>query len=229
VLEGVSFNVRESEIFFIVGGTGVGKTTLLRNMVGLRCRPMARSGSTGVRSRAPTRPSAARCSRPSACRSRAAPSGPPHPEENIGLPLEEYTRLPKDEIGRIAAFRLSQVASRVRGLLSGRDQRGMKKRPARPRTGPRPGDRLLRRAVGGLDPVTARNLDRLILQIRDTFGTTIVIVSHDVDSILGIADRLIMLDVETRASSRRGPGGAHRGAAEPQGPRILTRRTIRSG
>ncbi len=42
----------------------------------------------------------------------------------------------------------------------------------------------------GLDPVTARNLDELIVQIRDTFGTTIVIVSHDVDSIFGIADRL---------------------------------------
>ena len=57
----------------------------------------------------------------------------------------------------------------------------------------------------GLDPVTARNLDRLILDIRDTFGTTIVIVSHDVDSIMGIADRLIMLDRDTRGIIAEGP------------------------
>ena len=71
----------------------------------------------------------------------------------------------------------------------------------------------------GLDPVTARNLDRLILQIRDTFGTTIVIVSHDVDSILGIADRLIMLDA-------RHPGNHRRGRA--RGARRRARRTRRS-
>jgi phospholipid/cholesterol/gamma-HCH transport system ATP-binding protein len=81
----------------------------------------------------------------------------------------------------------------------------------------------------GLDPIGARNLDRLILQIRDTFGTTIVIVSHDVDSILGIADRLIMLDRETQGIIAEGaPAALVSEAANPKVVEFLTRRTVRS-
>jgi phospholipid/cholesterol/gamma-HCH transport system ATP-binding protein len=77
--------------------------------------------------------------------------------------------------------------------------------------------------------VTARNLDRLILEIRETFGTTIVIVSHDVDSILGIADRLIMLDRDTKGIIAEGaPAALIAGPSDPKVLEFLTRRTIRS-
>jgi len=82
----------------------------------------------------------------------------------------------------------------------------------------------------GLDPPTARNLDQLIVQIRDTFGTTIVIVSHDLDSILGIADRAIMLDSATRGIIAEGlPRELAAHSANPKVVEFLTCRSIRAG
>jgi phospholipid/cholesterol/gamma-HCH transport system ATP-binding protein len=79
----------------------------------------------------------------------------------------------------------------------------------------------------GLDPVTARNLDELIVQIRDTFGTTIVIVSHDVDSIFGIADRIVMLDRETHGIIAEGkPSEVAASSSNPKVVDFLTRRRI---
>ena len=233
VLEGVSFSVRTAEIFFIVGGTGVGKTTLLRNMVGLETPAHGEVRFTG---RAFT------SADPAERRDMLKTFGLSFQggalwtsltlRENIALPLEEYTRLPRDEIGRIAAFRLSQV-----GLAGFEDyypseiSGGMKKRAGLARAlALDPTIVFFDEPSAGLDPVTARNLDRLILQIRDTFGTTIVIVSHDVDSILGIADRLIMLDVETKGIIADGaPAALVAGPPNPKVLEFLTRRTVRSG
>ena len=79
----------------------------------------------------------------------------------------------------------------------------------------------------GLDPVTARKMDDLIVQIRDTFGTTIVIVSHDVDSIFGIADRLVMLDREAHGIIAEGrPAEVVASSQNPKVVEFLTRRSI---
>ena len=233
VLEGVSFSVRHAEIFFIVGGTGVGKTTLLRNLVGLatpvhgdvRFNGRSFTGADSVERREMLKTFGLSFQGGALWSSLTL-------RENIALPLEEYTRLPGDEIGRIAAFRLSQVG--LRGFedyypseISG----GMKKRAGLARAlALDPTIVFFDEPSAGLDPVTARNLDRLILDIRDTFGTTIVIVSHDVDSIMGIADRLIMLDRDTRGIIAEGP--PKQLAAGPSDPKVLeflTRRSVRSG
>ena len=232
VLEGVSFRVREAEIFFIVGGTGVGKTTLLRNMVGLAA-PVA--GEVRFNGRPFTGADPLERGEMLKTFGLSFQGGALWTSltlsENISLPLEEYTRLPRDEIGRIAAFRLSQV-----GLAGFEDyypseiSGGMKKRAGLARAlALDPSIVFFDEPSAGLDPVTARNLDRLILQIRDTFGTTIVIVSHDVDSILGIADRLIMLDSGARGIVAEGsPAALLAGPADPKVVEFLTRRTIRS-
>ncbi|HEY1763523.1 MAG TPA: ATP-binding cassette domain-containing protein [Opitutaceae bacterium] len=110
VLEHVSFSVKEAEIFFIVGGTGVGKTTLLRNMVGLeepvrgevRFKGQLFTGADPVE-RQEVLKTFGMSFQGGALWSSLTLS------ENVSLPLEEYTRLPIDEIRRIAAFRLSQV------------------------------------------------------------------------------------------------------------------------
>jgi len=232
VLEGVSFRVSHAEIFFIVGGTGVGKTTLLRNLVGLAA-PVG--GEVRFNGRSFT------SADPAERREMLKTFGLSFQggalwtsltlSENIALPLEEYTDLPGDEIGRIAAFRLSQV-----GLAGFEDyypseiSGGMKKRAGLARAlALDPTIVFFDEPSAGLDPVTARNLDRLILEIRDTFGTTIVIVSHDVDSILGIADRLIMLDSATRGIIAEGPPAALiAGPSDPKVLEFLTRRTVRS-
>src|SRR5208282_279948 len=151
--------------------------------------------------------------------------------QNIALPLEEYTRLPADEIARIAAFRLSQVGlAGFEEYYPSEISGGMRKRAGLARAlALDPGIVFFDEPSAGLDPVTARNLDRLIVQIRDTFGTTIVIVSHDVDSIVGIADRLIMLDVDTRGIVAEGtPADLAKGPPDAKVVEFLTRRTIRS-
>lgn len=232
VLEGVSFTVRNAEIFFIVGGTGVGKTTLLRNMVGL-ATPV--HGDVRFHGRSFTGAD------PRERREMLKTFGLSFQggalwtsltlSENIALPLEEYTRLPREEIGRIAAFRLAQVGlGGFEGYYPSEISGGMRKRAGLARAlALDPAIVFFDEPSAGLDPVTARNLDRLILDIRDTFGTTIVIVSHDVDSILGIADRLIMLDASTRGIVAQGPPAElARGPADAKVVEFLTRRTIRS-
>lgn len=232
VLEGVSFKVRAAEIFFIVGGTGVGKTTLLRNMVGLAA-PV--HGEVRFKGRSFTGADPAERREMLKTFGLSFQGGALWTSltlsENIALPLEEYTRLPADEIARIAAFRLSQVGlAGFEHYYPSEISGGMRKRAGLARAlALDPSIVFFDEPSAGLDPVTARNLDRLILQIRDTFATTIVIVSHDVDSILGIADRLIMLDTATRGIIAEGPPAALiAGPADPKVVEFLTRRTIRS-
>jgi phospholipid/cholesterol/gamma-HCH transport system ATP-binding protein len=233
VLEGVSFSVRHAEIFFIIGGTGVGKTTLLRNLVGLATPVEGEVRFNGV-----SFTSADTAARREMLKTfgMSFQGGALWTSltlsQNIALPLEEYTRLPGDEIARIAAFRLSQVGlAGFEGYYPSEISGGMRKRAGLARAlALDPGIVFFDEPSAGLDPVTARNLDRLIVQIRDTFGTTIVIVSHDVDSIVGIADRLIMLDSDTRGIVAEGtPAGLAAGAADTKVVEFLTRRTIRSG
>jgi phospholipid/cholesterol/gamma-HCH transport system ATP-binding protein len=201
ILENVSFHVRPAEIFFIIGGSGSGKTTLLRNLVGL-IQPDEGEVRFNGRSFSHADPTSRRdvlktfgmLFQSGALWTSLTLS------ENIALPLEEYTRLPRDEIRNIAAFKLAQVG------LSGFEEHypseisgGMRKRAGLARAlALDPQIVFFDEPSAGLDPITARSLDELIVQIRDTFGTTIVIVSHDVESIFGISDRVIMLDREKR-------------------------------
>jgi phospholipid/cholesterol/gamma-HCH transport system ATP-binding protein len=151
--------------------------------------------------------------------------------ENIALPLEEYTHLPPDEIRNIAAFKLAQVGlagfeEHYPSEISG----GMQKRAGLARAlALDPKIVFFDEPSAGLDPVTARNMDELIVQIRDTFGTTIVVVSHDVESILGIADRLIMLDRDQRGIVAAGRPAELVGAqTDHRVADFLTRRAVRA-
>jgi phospholipid/cholesterol/gamma-HCH transport system ATP-binding protein len=232
ILRGVSFRVRPAEIFFVIGASGCGKTTLLRNMVGLVTPARGEIHFNGQ----PFTTADSR-SRRELLRTFGMlfQSGALWTSltlrENIALPLEEYTRLPKDEIHRIAAFKLAQVG------LSGFEEHypseisgGMRKRAGLARAlALDPAIVFFDEPSAGLDPPTARNLDQLIVEIRDTFGTTIVVVSHDVESILGIADRAIMLDSETRGIIAEGPPRELAGASgNPKVAEFLTCRSVRA-
>jgi phospholipid/cholesterol/gamma-HCH transport system ATP-binding protein len=228
ILDGVSFKVRPAEIFFIIGGSGCGKTTLLRNMVGLM-RPVR--GEVRFGGRNFTEADSASRREMLKTFGMLFQSGALWTSltlsENVMLPLEEYTRLPRDEIRNIAAFKLAQVG------LSGFEEHypseisgGMQKRAGLARAlALDPGIVFFDEPSAGLDPVTARNLDDLIVQIRDTFGTTIVIVSHDIDSIFGIADRVIMLDRDAKGIIAEGrPSEVAASATNPKVVEFLTRR-----
>jgi phospholipid/cholesterol/gamma-HCH transport system ATP-binding protein len=197
ILENVTFSVRQAEIFFIIGGSGCGKTTLLRNLVGLE-RPVA--GDVTYNGRSFTGADGAARREMLRGFGMLFQSGALWTSltlgENVALPLEEYTRLPADEISEIAGFRLSQVGlagfeKHYPSEISG----GMRKRAGLARAlALDPGIVFFDEPSAGLDPLNSRSLDELITEVRDTFGTTIVVVSHELESIFGIADRVIMLD-----------------------------------
>ncbi|MCC6414800.1 MAG: ATP-binding cassette domain-containing protein [Opitutaceae bacterium] len=197
VLKNISFQVRAGEIFFIIGGSGCGKSTLLKNLIGIN-RPLGgevrffgqkidHADAVGRRERLKTF---------GVLYQSAALWSSLTLRENVALPLEEYTQLNRREIEEIATLKLTQV-----GLTGFEDyypaeiSGGMKKRAGLARAlALDPQIVFLDEPSAGLDPITSRKLDELVLQIRELFGTTLVVVSHELASIFSIADRVIMLD-----------------------------------
>jgi phospholipid/cholesterol/gamma-HCH transport system ATP-binding protein len=197
VLDKVSFRAARSEVVFIIGGSGCGKSTLLRHIVGLNA-PMAGEvkffgeafSAADLTTRRGMLKTFGMLFQGGALWTSLTL------RENVALPLAEYTSLTRREIEEIATLKLTQV-----GLGGFEDyypveiSGGMKKRAGLARAlALDPAIVFFDEPSAGLDPVTSRKLDELILQIRDTFGTTIVVVSHELASIFGIADRVIMLE-----------------------------------
>jgi phospholipid/cholesterol/gamma-HCH transport system ATP-binding protein len=127
--------------------------------------------------------------------------------QNVALPLEEYTTLNGREIQEISTLKLAQV-----GLLGFEDyypaeiSGGMKKRAGLARAlALDPAIVFFDEPSAGLDPITSRKLDELVKHIRDTFGTTIVVVSHELASIFDLADHAIMLDRAEQGIIAEGP------------------------
>jgi phospholipid/cholesterol/gamma-HCH transport system ATP-binding protein len=116
--------------------------------------------------------------------------------QNVALPLEEYTTLSKREIEELATLKLAQVGlGGFEDYYPAEISGGMKKRAGLARAlALDPAIVFFDEPSAGLDPVTSRKLDELILQVRENFGTTIVVVSHELASIFSIADRVVMLD-----------------------------------
>jgi phospholipid/cholesterol/gamma-HCH transport system ATP-binding protein len=201
ILKDITFKVAQGESLFIIGGSGCGKSTLLRNLVGLN-RP--RSGSVQFLGRPFSGADLATRREQLRNFGMLFQSGALWTSltllENVALPLEELTSLNRREIEEIATLKLAQVGlvgfeHYYPSEISG----GMKKRAGLARAlALDPAIVFFDEPWAGLDPVTSRKLDALIREIRDTFATTLVIVSHELDSILNLADRVIMLDRDAR-------------------------------
>lgn len=201
VLEKISFSVREGEIFFIIGESGCGKTTLLRCMTGLLEPDQGEIfyfGKKFINNDPDERRMLLKkfgvLYQSSALWSSMTIG------ENISLPLEQYTSLHKNDRREIIALKLAQVGlTGTEELYPSELSGGMKKRAALARAlALDPKIVFFDEPSGGLDPVTSKEIDQLILEIRDTLGTTMVIVSHQLSSIFAIADRLLLLDPETK-------------------------------
>ena len=213
ILKGVSFEVRRGEVFVVLGTSGCGKTTLLRNMIGLET-PMAGQvrieGDDLFAADAHRRREILR--RFGVMFQNGALFGSLTVLENVRLPLEEFTRLDRETMDLVARMKLQLVglegaSEQLPGELSG----GMQKRAAIARAmALDPGILFLDEPSAGLDPVTSAGLDDLILELAGTLGVTFVVVTHELQSIFAIASRIVMLDQETRGILATGKPAALR-------------------
>jgi len=207
VLDNLNFTIKKSEIFIILGGSGCGKTTLLKHLIGLNM-PWEGDITINKKSIVKTEGEEKRKLMRSfgVLYQSGALFGSLSVKDNIALPLEEYTPLPPEMIEAVVEDKLTLVGLAGFGdympaALSG----GMKKRAGLARAmALNPQILFFDEPSAGLDPVSAAQLDRLILNIREELGTTMVIVTHELDSIFAVADRVIMLDKNKRTISAIG-------------------------
>jgi phospholipid/cholesterol/gamma-HCH transport system ATP-binding protein len=194
--QNLNFEVPRGEVFAILGGSGCGKSTLLRFLIGLE-EPMV--GEIDVAGRG--LPDLEAGLPPFGVMFQAgALFGSLTVGENVALPLEEWTDLPEDAIAAIARAKLKLVgldgaAEKLPAELSG----GMKKRAAIARAlALEPELVFLDEPSAGLDPVMAADLDELIVTLSKTLGLTVVVVTHELESIFRISDGCIMLSKEEK-------------------------------
>jgi len=201
VLENVSFNVRRGEIFIVLGGSGCGKSTLLKNLIGLYPLVAGEVLIDGRDLAASSGEDRRRIlHRVGVMYQSGALFGSMTLLENVRLPLEITSDLPREAMDLISAMRLKQVgladyASHLPSEISG----GMVKRAAIARAmSLDPPILFLDEPTAGLDPVTSADMDALIKELNASRGMTFVIVTHELPSIYAIADRVIMLDRKTK-------------------------------
>lgn len=223
----LNFTVRRGEVFIIMGGSGCGKTTLLKHMIGLKA-PMAGDvlydGTSFWQAEEEARDEAKR--RFGVLFQSGALWSSMTLAENVALPLRLYTTLAEAEIRDIAAYKLALV-----GLAGFEDYTpseisgGMKKRAGLARAMALDPEILyFDEPSAGLDPLSARLLDELILELRDTLGTTLVVVSHELASIFAIGDTAVFLDADAKTQLAIGnPRQLRDLSPDPRVRRFLTR------
>jgi phospholipid/cholesterol/gamma-HCH transport system ATP-binding protein len=207
VQEHLSFAVRAGEVFAILGPSGSGKSTLLRAMIGLD-RP--RRGRILLRGKDLTRARGEERSRLLGQLGVAFQGGALFGSmtllENVRLPLDELTELEPAERELVARTKLAQVglgddADKMPAELSG----GMQKRAAIARAmALDPCVLFLDEPAAGLDPVASAGLDRLVRELSQGSGITVVMVTHELESVHAVADRCILLDMEARTAIAEG-------------------------
>jgi len=207
VMEHLDIEIERGEIYVVMGGSGCGKSTLVRHMLGLQ-EPASGEVFYGDESftRAPPADRERMLRRVGVLYQGSALWTSMTLSENVALPLQQFTRLRPERIREVVELKLALVG--LHGFeeyypweLSG----GMQKRAGLARAiALDPEILFIDEPSASLDPPTGRRLDRLILEIRDALHTTVVVVTHDVASILGIATRALFLDGESRRSIAEG-------------------------
>jgi phospholipid/cholesterol/gamma-HCH transport system ATP-binding protein len=223
----LNFTINRGDIFIIMGGSGCGKSTLLRILVGLKSPSKGQVFYGDVDFWAASEVEREHLMRRMGIlyQSGALWSSMTL-ADNVALPLREYTRLNESQIREIVALKLALV-----GLAGFEDyypseiSGGMRKRAGLARAMALDPEILyFDEPSAGLDPISAKLLDDLILEIRDSMGATIVVVTHELASIFAIGNNSVFLDPETKTMLAEGdPGQLATSSQDERIHRFLTR------
>jgi phospholipid/cholesterol/gamma-HCH transport system ATP-binding protein len=223
----ITFTVRRGDIFIIMGGSGSGKSTLLRHLIGLQAPAQGEvwyDGQSLWQVEPDERERIMR--RFGVLYQSGALWSSMTLAENVALPLEQYTDLSPSQIRDLVSFKLALVG--LEGFeayypseLSG----GMQKRAGLARAMALDPDMLFfDEPSAGLDPISSRRLDDLILELRDSLGATVVVVTHELASIFTIGTNSVFLDVDTKTMIAQGhPKKLLAESQEPKVHQFLTR------
>ena len=227
VMRDLNFEINERDIFIIMGGSGCGKSTLLRHLIGLM-EPAKGSVLYDGEDFTATDPAdrGRFIKRFGVMYQSGALWSSLTLAENIALPLEENTDLPAKIIRELVSYKLALVGlSGYEDYYPAQISGGMNKRAGIARAMALDPDILFLDEPGaGLDPLSSRRLDDLILRLRDSLGSTIVIVTHELASIFAIANNSIFLDTATRTQGAIGDPNELRDHSENPAVRLFLRR-----
>ncbi|MFO7665001.1 MAG: ATP-binding cassette domain-containing protein [Desulfobacterales bacterium] len=201
ILNNISLDVFAGEILVILGGSGCGKSTLLKHMVGLANPSSGNVFIDGIDiTKCDTKTLHNILKEIGILFQSSALLGSMTVAENIALPITEYSLMPKDSVDMLVHLKLRLVELEgFENYLPSELSGGMKKRAGLARAlALNPKILFLDEPTAGLDPVISSEIDELIMQINRRLGTTIVIVTHDLDTIFTVANRIVMLDKNTK-------------------------------
>lgn len=201
VMKDLTFDIQDRDIFVIMGGSGCGKSTLLRHLIGLR-EPAKGNVYYGEENFTEAEPEAREkfIRRFGVMYQSGALWSSLTLAENIALPLGEFTQMSPKAVRELVSYKLALVGlSGYEDYYPSQVSGGMNKRAGIARAMALDPDILFLDEPGaGLDPLSSRRLDDLILRLRDSLGSTVVIVTHELASIFAIANNSVFLDTETR-------------------------------
>ncbi len=208
IMNDLNFSIERGEVFVIMGGSGSGKSTLLKHLIGLKAPAEGTilfDGEDFSAADDAHRKDVLR--RMGVLYQNGALWSGLTLEENVALPLEQFTALDSRAIAEVVSLKLALVGLRgfeqfYPSAISG----GMRKRAALARAiALDPEVLFFDEPSSGLDPISASRLDDLISELKASFGTTIVVVTHDLESIFRIADRALFLDITEKTMTALGP------------------------
>lgn len=208
LMRDLTFTVKRADVFVIMGASGCGKSTLLRHLIGLNepAKGEIWYGSENFTAADPAERQRL-LQRFGVLYQSGALWSSMTLAENVALPLQEYTDLTPVEIRRVTSLKLALVGLKgFEDFFPSQISGGMQKRAGLARAmALDPEVLFFDEPSAGLDPISSKLLDDLILELRDSLGTTIVVVTHELASIFTIASNSIFLDVETRTMVAWGP------------------------